>query len=203
MAPVGQLFVLSGPSGVGKSSLREQVLERIPGLQYSISHTTRAPREGEREGADYHFTTPEAFLVMREEGAFVEWAQVHGHYYGTSRERLGEHLRAGRDVVVEIDIQGARQLKAHFPRACFIFVLPPDRETLRRRLRQRGTESETSVRSRLDNAWRELLESVWYDYLIINDTFEEAVEALAAVIQAQRCCREVVLPRITSLLQPQ
>ena len=134
MESIGQLFVLSGPSGVGKSSLRNGVRKRFPELAYSISYTTRPQRQGESEGRDYHFVSLETFLAMKEAGDFVECAQVHGNYYGTSRAQLEKHLNDRRDLLLEIDVQGARQVKEHFPRACFIFVLPPNLETLEQRL---------------------------------------------------------------------
>ena len=184
MESTGQLFVLSGPSGVGKSSLREGVRKRLPELAYSISHTTRAPRQGESEGHDYHFVSVETFLAMKEAGDFVECAQVHGNYYGTSREQLEQHLNDRQDLLLEIDVQGARQVKEHFPRACFIFVLPPNLETLEQRLVERGTEQANDVEQRLEDSSTELLEASWYDYSIVNDILEEAVEALTAIILA-------------------
>ena len=189
MEPIGQLFVLSGPSGVGKSSLREGVRKRFPELAYSISYTTRPPRQGETEGKDYHFVSSETFLAMKESGAFVEWAQVHGNYYGTSSEQLAKHLQDGRDVLLEIDVQGAQQVRAKFPQACFIFVLPPDDVTLEQRLAARGTEKGKDVEERLETSSRELLEASWYDYSIVNDVLEEAVEALAAIIVAKAATR--------------
>ena len=202
MDSTGQLFVLSGPSGVGKSSLRERVRKRFPELAYSISYTTRAPRQGELEGRDYHFVSLETFLAMKEAGAFVECAQVHGNHYGTSRAQLEKHLNDRRDLLLEIDVQGARQVKEHFPRACFIFVLPPDRETLEKRLLERGTEQENDVEQRLEDSSRELLEASWYDYSIVNDVLEEAVEALAAIILSTSCRRQAILPRVDNLIQP-
>jgi guanylate kinase len=184
MESTGQLFVLSGPSGVGKSSLRDEVRKRFPELVYSISYTTRPPRQGESEGRDYHFVSLETFLAMKEAGAFVECAQVHGNYYGTSRAQLEKYLDERRDLLLEIDVQGARQVKEHFPRACFIFVLPPDRETLEKRLLERGTEEENDLEQRLEDSSRELLEASWYDYSIVNDVLEEAVEELADIILA-------------------
>lgn len=201
MESIGHLFVLSGPSGAGKSSLRERVLRIFPEVGYSVSHTTRPPRDGEIEGKDYHFVSAKTFRAMREAGVFVEWAEVHGNYYGTSREQLANHLRERRDLLLEIDVQGACQVKACFPHACFIFVLPPNRDTLERRLQFRGTELQEDVKSRLENASKELLEAPWYDYLIINDVLEQAVEALAAIIRATRFRREAVLPQLMNLLQ--
>ena len=202
MESTGQLFVLSGPSGVGKSSLRERVLKILPELEYSISYTSRRPREGETEGEDYHFVSLDNFLILKAAGEFVESAQVHGNYYGTSRKQLEQHLNEGRDVLVEIDVQGARQVKAYFPRAHFIFILPPDRDTLEKRLLMRGTEEEADMQARLDNASGELLEAVWYDYLITNDFLDEAVDALAAVILSIRCQQQAVFPRLLNLLYP-
>jgi len=201
MESSGQLFVLSGPSGVGKSSLREKVLKKFPELAYSISYTTRPPRHGESEGKDYHFVSEATFFDMRERNLFVEWALVHGNYYGTSVEELRKQLKEQGDVLLEIDVQGARQVKDRFPQACFIFVLPPDRETLEKRLLQRGTEKGEDIKARLENAMGELSEASWYDYLIINDVLDEAVEALMSVILAAHYRRQAVLPKVRDLLQ--
>jgi len=203
MKSSGQLFVLSGPSGVGKSSLRENVRKDFPQLAYSISYTTRVPRHGEVEGKDYHFVSQDTFFAMREAGAFVEWAFVHGNYYGTSGNQLENQLNQFGEVLLEIDVQGARQVKARFPQACFVFVLPPDRETLKKRLLKRGTERGEDVEARLENAMGELLEASWYEYLIVNDALDEAVEALKAIILAARYRRQVVLPQVRDLLQPE
>jgi guanylate kinase len=203
MKSSGQLFVLSGPSGVGKSSLRENVRSKLPQLAYSISYTTRPPRHGECEGRDYHFVSEETFLTMREAGAFMEWAFVHGNYYGTSADQLEEQLRQCGDVLLEIDVQGARQVKVRFPQACFIFVLPPDRETLEERLLKRGTEQGEDLETRLENAMGELLEASWYDYLVVNDDLDEAVEAIKTIILAAHYQRQVVLPQVKDLLQPE
>jgi len=202
MESTGQLFVLSGPSGVGKSSLREHILKAFPELEFSISYTSRAPRPGETEGKDYHFVSLDAFRAMKEAGGFVEWARVHGNYYGTSRDQLEQHLHQGRDVLLEIDVQGARQVKGHFPGASFIFILPPDRKTLENRLLHRGTEQGAEMEARLENASGELREAVWFDYLIINDVLEKAAETLAAVILSARCRQQAVLSRVLNLVQP-
>lgn len=201
MKSSGQLFVLSGPSGVGKSTLRENVRKEFPRLAYSISYTTRLPRHGECEGTDYNFVSEETFLSMREAGAFVEWAFVHGNYYGTSSDQLEKQVNEWGYVLLEIDVQGARQVKARFPQACFVFVLPPDRETLEKRLLNRGTEHGQDIESRLENAMGELSEASWYDFLIINDNLDEAVEALKAVILAAPYRREVALPKVQRLLE--
>ena len=136
---------------------------------------------------------------MREAGDFVEWAEVHGNFYGTSYEQIKRHVNENGDLLLEIDVQGARQVKARFPQACFIYVLPPDRRTLEKRLRKRGTEAGAHAKQRLENACRELLEAPWYDYLIVNDVLDEAVEALAAIVLAARNQRQAVLPYIYSI----
>jgi len=198
----GQLFVLSGPSGAGKSTLRERIRKRFSELWYSVSCTTRAPRAGEIDGEDYSFVSTDAFLAMVKARGFLEWAQVHGHHYGTPREQVVSNLENGRDVLLEIDVQGARQVKIHLPQACFIFVLPPDVATLKKRLRRRGTEDESAMKIRLDQARREMAEAPWYDYLVINDDLERASEELAAVIAASRCRAAAVLPRVLDLVRP-
>jgi guanylate kinase len=198
----GQLFVLSGPSGAGKSTLRERIRKRFSTLWYSVSCTTRAPRAGEIDGEDYSFLSTDAFVAMARARGFLEWAQVHGHYYGTPREQLVSSLGKGRDVLLEIDVQGARQVKIHLPQGCFIFVLPPNLETLKKRLRGRGTEDESEMQIRLDRATREMAEAPWYDYLVINGDLERASEELAAVITASRCRAGVVLPRVLDLVRP-
>ena len=202
MESTGQLFVLSGPSGVGKSSIREGVRKIFPELAYSISFTTRAPRQGETEGRDYHFVSKDTFVTMKAADAFVEWAQVHGNFYGTSHAQLTKQLNGQQEVLLEIDVKGARQIKDHFPHACFVFVLPPDRETLEKRLGERRTEGRKDIEARLDNASRELEEASWYDYLIVNDVLDEAVEALAAIILSTRFRRQAVLPRVQNMFQP-
>jgi guanylate kinase len=199
----GQLFVLSGPSGAGKSTLRERLRKHLPELWYSVSCTTRGPRPGEMEGEDYSFVSPDTFAAMVKARGFLEWAQVHGHYYGTPREQVVSTLENGRDVLLEIDVQGARQVKIHLPQACFIFVLPPDVKTLKKRLRRRGTEDEYDVKTRLDRATREMAEAPWYDFLVINDDLDRASEELAAVIMASRCRAATVLPRVLDLVQPE
>lgn len=202
MAHRGQLFVLSGPSGAGKSTLRERIRKRFPDLWYSVSYTTRAPRPGEKDGEDYYFVSPETFAATVKARGFVEWARVHEHCYGTPREQVMRQLENGRGVLLEIDVQGARQVKIEMPQACFIFVLPPDVESLKKRLRRRATEGEPQMEVRLEHAAREMAEAPWYDYLIVNDELDRATEELAAVIMANRCRTPVVVPRVRELVQP-
>lgn len=182
----GHLFVLSGPSGAGKGTLRKALFRSLPDLAYSISCTTRPPRPGEREGVDYRFISAEGFEELATAGAFLEEASVHGHRYGTLREDVGRQLEAGRDVVLEIDVQGARQIKRRFPEAVLLFVLPPSLGELERRLRTRGTENEESVILRLKNAECEMEEVGDYDHSIVNDDFVRAVAELRAIVKHYR-----------------
>lgn len=179
----GTLFVLSGPSGVGKGTLRAAALKDIEGLSYSVSCTTRPPRPGDREGIDYRFVSDEEFSRMIEDGLFLEYAQVHGGpRYGTLKADVDRELDAGRDVLLEIDVQGARQIRSLIPDAVMIFVLPPSEEELERRLRGRGTETEAELRARLDSARRELREVETYDYVLVNDDLDKASATLRTMI---------------------
>lgn len=184
------LFVLSAPSGGGKTTILKKVMAALPGLVFSVSHTTRPPRPGERNGRDYHFVGREEFLVIRNSSppGFLEWAEVHGNLYGTGRAEVERELRAGRDVILDIDVQGALQVKSTAA-PVLIFIAPPTLAELEARLRRRGTESEETIRLRLDNARRELALTDRYDYLIINDRLDEAIDSLRAIIIAERCRR--------------
>jgi len=184
--PCGILFILSGPSGVGKDSVLRRALPRLGSIRTSISVTTRAPRPTERDGVDYIFVAPEAFRTMQQHDQLLEYADVHNHCYGTPREWVFTQLQAGTDVVLEIDVQGAVQVRAHFPDAILIFLAPPNWSELARRLRKRGTEDEATIRRRLDNARHELARVHDYEYLIINDDINEATDRLCAVVLAER-----------------
>lgn len=180
----GTALVISAPSGTGKTTLIRMLREEFPRLRYSVSCTTRAPRQGERNGVDYHFLSREDFLRRRDEGFFAEWAEVHDNFYGTPLAPVRDTLREGGDVLFDIDVQGARQLKASLPEAFRIFILPPSREELRRRLRLRGLDSEEVMRRRLANARDELGEAAGYDALIVNDRLEDAYAQLRAAYGA-------------------
>lgn len=182
----GTLFVVSAPSGAGKSTLCKLLLDRMEGIGVAVSHTTRAPRTGEADGHDYHFVTREKFELMVEAGEFLEWAEVHGNFYGTSKAALSGMLDAGMDVLHDIDVQGARQLRAQFPGAVYVFVLPPGAAELAARLRGRGTDSAEVIRRRLANAVGEIGDYGGYDYVIINDALEEAVADFSALVRAAR-----------------
>jgi len=183
----GILFILSGPSGVGKDTLLRQALPRLGNIRTSISVTTRLPRSGERDGIDYFFVTPEEFLQRLEADDFLEHADVVGNCYGTPRSWVLEQLRAGTDVVLEIDVQGALQVASVFPQAILIFLAPPSWDELSRRLRARKTEDAATVQRRLDNARHELAHIGQYHYLVVNDRLLEAADRLAAIVTAERC----------------
>lgn len=183
---MSQLFVVSAPSAAGKTTLCRRLLESRPQLAYSVSFTTRPPRPGEEDGRDYFFVDRDRFQRMIEEKAFLEWAEVFGQFYGTGRDWVAGTLAAGQDVLVDIDIAGARQIKANFNDAVFIFIVPPSFEELTRRLRNRSTESEEQVRVRLNRAREEIEARHMYDYLVVNDSIDRALDDLQAVIRAER-----------------
>lgn len=183
----GRLFVVSAPSGAGKTTLLKEVMTVTQGLVFSVSHTTRSPRPGEEDGRDYHFTDHQQFENMREQGAFLEWAEVHGNLYGTSLESIQNDLDAGLDIILDIDVQGAASLRELSQvDACYIFIAPPSLSELERRLRGRATDSEETIKLRLANGQKEIKEAQKYQYLIINDKFDEAANLLQAIILAER-----------------
>lgn len=181
----GLLFIVSAPSGTGKTTLCRAMTEVFPGLHYSVSFTTRPPRPGDEDGRDYHFITPAEFQEKIDRRDFVEWAEIYGCRYGTSRSLLEKIRGEGRDIILDIDGQGARQLKNQSLGGIFIFLLPPSFEELRRRLSRRGTEGKEALQERLRKARVEMAEARGYDYLIVNDDLEKAKERLMAVILAE------------------
>ena len=182
----GNLFVIAAPSGAGKSSLVRALLQADPGLQLSVSHTTRAPRGQEQNGREYYFVSPAAFDAMVQADAFVEWAHVHNHRYGTSRQAIEDKIVAGADIVLEIDFQGAMQIKKLFPEAATIFILPPSWQELQARLEKRGEDSAEVIALRLKNAAVEMAQARNFDFVIINDLFDRALADLQSVVHAQR-----------------
>ncbi len=182
----GTLFVVSAPSGAGKSTILRRVLAGIPAAAFSVSHTTRPPRPGEEHGRDYFFVSQEEFAAMRRSGAFLEAAEVHGNWYGTSRGAVEEMLGRGVDVLLDIDVQGALQVRAAGLVAVFVFIVPPSLAELERRLRGRGTDSDEVIRRRLANAREELLAASRYDHIVVNDDLDRAVAMVQAVILARR-----------------
>ena len=183
----GKLFIISAPSGTGKTSILKIVMENVENVAFSVSHTTRMPREGEVDSSDYYFVGRERFLEMIEEKAFLEWAQVHDNYYGTAIGPISQQLEQGADVVLDIDVQGAAIIRqeSRLP-ATHIFIAPPDFTELEKRLRGRGTEDEESVQKRLENGREEMSHSNKYDYFIVNDTLEQAALMACSIIYAER-----------------
>ena len=188
MAALGTLYIVSAPSGAGKSSLISALIEKNTqnNLQVSVSHTTRAPRTGEENGIHYHFVNVDAFKALIDDNVFFEWAQVFDNYYGTSRTVIEEQLAKGINVFLDIDWQGARQVKKLMPQAKGIFIMPPSRTELERRLVGRGTDSEEVINSRMQQAVSEMSHFDEYDYLIINDDFEQALSDFSAIIECNR-----------------
>ncbi|HEX7053067.1 MAG TPA: guanylate kinase [Burkholderiales bacterium] len=182
----GKLFVITAPSGAGKTSLIEAVMRDDPTLKLSVSYTTRAPREGERDGVDYHFVDRATFDAMQRRGEFLESAEVHGNRYGTSRKVILDAIAAGEDLILEIDWQGAQQVRRLYPDCVGIFILPPSIEELERRMRLRGKDSEAVIRRRLDNAREELEHAGEFEYTIINKDFETARRELAEILRKER-----------------
>ena len=182
----GQLFIVSAPSGAGKSSLVKALLERDPAIQLSVSYTTRAPRPGEENGVHYHFINREDFQSRLGRAEFLESAEVYGNYYGTSQPWIEAQMAAGRDILLEIDWQGAAQVRQLMPKARSVFILPPSLEELRRRLVGRGTDSDEVILRRLAAAREDISHALEFDYLVINDRFEDALSDLLAIARAGR-----------------
>lgn len=182
----GRPFVVAAPSGTGKTTVCRKALERDSNLRFSVSHTTRRPRQGEVDGVDYHFVSNERFNELVHTKSFLEYAEYGGNLYGTSWAALEEPLTQGLDLIVEIEVQGARQFRDRRRDACFIFLLPPDMSTLRDRLTGRGTDSEETIAKRLAIAEKELEAIEFFDYAVVNDDLAEAVEAVLTIVRAER-----------------
>jgi len=182
----GTLTIVSAPSGAGKTTLVHGVLERDTSISLSVSYTTRAPRTGEQDGREYNFIDISTFCALRDRGEFLEWAEVHGNYYATSKVWLKEQTDAGRDIMLEIDWQGAQQVRKAFPRAISVFVLPPSIEALESRLRSRGTDSDDVIARRLLAAKGEMRHVGEFEYVILNNELSCAIDDLAAVVKAAR-----------------
>lgn len=182
----GLTIILSAPSGAGKTSLCRELFKIFPDIKESISFTTRKPRSGEVEGEAYHFVSNDEFSRMVQEDAFAEWALVHGNMYGTALSTLEESRKKGVDLVLDIDCQGALKLKEQFDGGIYIFILPPSMDELRRRLENRSSDAQEVIERRIVRAADEIKESRWYDYIIINDNFEDACHELAAIVIAHR-----------------
>lgn len=198
--PGGTVFVVSAPSGAGKTTLCKRLLGDVGGLDFSVSFTTRAPRAGERPGVDYHFVDRREFDRRRRRGELVEWAVVNGDLYGTSAEALREAAARGRDILLDIDTQGAANVRRLVPGSVLIFILPPGRKALRDRLLKRGSEGAEALERRLGLARGEVEKAHLYDYVIINDALEDAYDQLRAIVTATRCRRERQGRRLASIV---
>jgi guanylate kinase len=196
----GNLFIIAAPSGTGKTSLVAELLKRERGLKLSISYTTRAPRLGEVDGREYHFVAGAEFERMIAAGDFLEHAQVHGNHYGTSRRWIEREIAGDHDVLLEIDWQGARQVRALFPRLIGMFILPPSLGELRRRLQTRGKDSPETIERRLQGAREEISHVLEFEYIIVNDRFEQALEDILAVVHAARVAKGPQSARLAKLI---
>lgn len=200
-ARAGSLFIVSAPSGAGKSSLVNALLKKIPGISLSISTTTRDPRPGEQNGREYHFVTVAEFEAAKKRGDFLETALVHGNYYGTSKPWIEQQMTTGADVLLEIDYQGAQQVRKFFPEAVSIFILPPSIKSLEERLHKRGQDSEVTIAKRLLGAGAEMAHAPDFDFVIINEDFDTALNEFCAVVTSSRLrymkqavrCRDVFI----------
>jgi guanylate kinase len=204
MAGVGTLFVVSAPSGAGKTTLVKMLMERDPQVRHSVSYTTRAPRPGEQDGREYNFIDISTFAAMRDRGDFLEWAEVHGNFYGTSRVWLTEQMAAGSDMLLEIDWQGAQQVRRLFPEAVTIFILPPSVAELERRLRGRGQDAEDVIQRRVAAALGEMRHVGEFNFVIINNDLQVAAEDLAAAVRAARlrvACQRARQPEMFRFLE--
>jgi guanylate kinase len=197
----GSIFILSAPSGAGKSTLVKRLLAAYPELHFSVSYTTRPARQGEVNGREYYFVSATRFKRMVAAKKFVEWASVHGHYYGTTVEEVSCALARGEDLLLDIDVEGHRQVRRRIRNAVSIFILPPSYAVLERRLRQRGSDSEAGIERRLTGARQELMHWDEYDYLIVNNRLAQATRDLLAVVRAGKCRREVQTRVVRSVIK--
>jgi guanylate kinase len=182
----GHLFIISAPSGAGKTTLVKAVLKQFKDMRYSISYTTRKPRAEERDSVDYHFVSKQDFKKGIKKGRWAEWAEVYGNYYGTSAEFIEKSLSSGRDILLDIDVQGTLQILKHYPDSVTIFILPPSMDDLRKRLEIRGSDSQAVIEKRLVNASKEMDQKELYHHIIVNDKLPEAIKELSAIFKKYR-----------------
>ena len=201
MSPRNSIFVISAPSGAGKTTLVQLLIEHVPNLYFSISHTTRPPRDSETEGVDYFFVDGTAFQNMISNDEFLEWADVHGHRYGTSKQMLHQAEKEGKDLVLDVDVQGAASVRKVLPESITIFIMPPSYKSLRERLIQRGTDNDIQIEQRLENAREEIQRYQEYDYIVINEELRTASENLCGIVRSRRCKRELLEEKIQEILK--
>jgi guanylate kinase len=197
----GSFIVVSAPSGTGKSSICQRLLQACPAIRFSVSYTTRAPRPGEVNGRDYFFVSREEFQRHIKQGEFVEWEENYGNLYGTSRQTMQEFLLQGHDILLDIEPRGARKIKQNFRGGIYVFILPPSREELLKRLEGRGHETKEIIAARYARAEDELKEISWYDYVIFNDNLEKAANQLIAIYTAQQCKRARLQTKIKEIMK--
>ncbi len=197
----GLLVVVSAPSGTGKTTLCHMLLKEFENMEFSVSYTTRLPRKGEVNGKDYFFVSKEEFERMVEEGDFLEWANVYGNLYGTSKSQVLRALNEGKDILLDIDVQGALQVKKNLPEAVLIFIMPPSFDELERRLRHRGTDSEDVIKRRLETAKEEIKKAVYYDYIVVNDVLEVAFDKLKSIVTAEKCRTDRLKGQMDKLIE--
>ena len=197
----GLFIVVSGPSGTGKSSICQRLLRTCPEIKFSVSCTSRPPRPKEINGEDYYFISREDFQARIKKGEFVEWVENYGHLYGTSWKTMEEFLRKGNDLLLDIELRGAKKIKQKFKGGVFVFVLPPSRMELLKRLEKRGHEDDETIRARLARAESELKEISWYDYVIFNEKLKNAVDQLRSIYIAQKCKKSSLLDQIKQFVK--
>jgi guanylate kinase len=186
MTQEGLPIIISAPSGAGKTTLCQALKKRLPDLNFSVSHTTRPPRKNEQDGVDYHFIPKEKFIEMTDRNEFLEWANIHGNYYGTSQKNIEDTLQKGKDLVLELDVQGVEALRVLKYQGVYIFVLPPSMEELEKRLAGRGTEPDNQIKQRLETGKKEIAKSHLYDYVVTNVNVDESVDTILAIIHAEK-----------------
>jgi len=197
----GIYIAVSAPSGAGKTSICKRLMKMFPEVRYSVSYTTRPPRQGEQSGREYVFISDEDFREKIKKGGFVEWAENYGHLYGTSRETMDAFLKQGYDLLFDVDPRGAKALKESYPDGIFVFVLPPSLEVLKKRLKGRGSEPEEALKKRLEKVRDEIKEIFWYDYVVFNERIDEAVDRLRSIYLAEKSRRARLTNRIKNFIE--
>jgi guanylate kinase len=199
----GQIYVVSGPSGVGKSTLVRRIREALPDIGYSVSHTSRAPRVRETNGIDYHFVNESQFHSMIKGGSFVEWEQIYNDMYGTSYTSLNVLLDKGTDIILDLDIRGATNIREKYNESIMIYILPPSIKELEKRLRDRAQDDDNAIKIRIGKALEEINKSLWYDFFIINENLQNSIEELKSIIISNRCCSKHMLPKVKTIIANQ